>query len=144
MNTLPEILINKIMLYVSHPCADIIHDAIETDYNNVKFIRTQWKRYHSIVPYSIYVFSIAYANDFIIRCITSRTDDRKYEIKVAKLNILNKFQLFNINVHKMNHFTNLYLHFNRTLLNEEDEIELPDYDDFNIESDIESDYNDDV
>ena len=144
MAILNKNLIDKIMLYVSHPCADIIHDAIETDYDNSKFIRTQWKRSPSIVPYSICVFSIVRANDFKIRCITSRTDERKYEIKVVKLNILNKFKKFHIDVHKMNHFTNLYLHFNRKLLDVKDEIKLPDYDDFNIESDIESDYNDDV
>ena len=28
MNTLPEHLIDKIMLYVSHPCADLINNSI--------------------------------------------------------------------------------------------------------------------
>ena len=29
MNQLPEHLINKVMLYVSHPCADIMNDIID-------------------------------------------------------------------------------------------------------------------
>ena len=34
MNTLPENLINKIMLYVSHPCADLIKQAVKDEYES--------------------------------------------------------------------------------------------------------------
>ena len=34
MNTLPENLINKIMLYVSHPCADLIKQAVKDEHEN--------------------------------------------------------------------------------------------------------------
>ncbi len=34
MNTLPENLINKIMLYVSHPCADLIKQNVKEEYND--------------------------------------------------------------------------------------------------------------
>jgi hypothetical protein len=31
MSNLPEVLMTKIMLYVSHPCADMINNAITQD-----------------------------------------------------------------------------------------------------------------
>ena len=47
MNTLPETLINKIMLYESHPCADVIRNAIkQVDgiYKPGQMIKTTWTR----------------------------------------------------------------------------------------------------
>ena len=145
MNTLPEHLIDKIMLYVSHPCADMINNSISPPFEIPKFIRTDWKRSPPLVSYSHKFFPIVCANYFQIRCITSEEHERRYERKVVKRNILNKFK-FHIDDQPMNYFTFLYLHFNTTLINEKDEtdeIVLPDYDEYNIESDIESDYNDD-
>ena len=34
MNALPENLINKIMLYMSHPCADLIKQAVKDEHEN--------------------------------------------------------------------------------------------------------------
>ena len=137
MNTLPENLIDKIMLYVSHPCADIMRNSFHRvgSKSNIT-IRTQEKRSRITKLWSFNVFQL--------RVDTSEEHERRYERKVIKRYIYNKFKLFCINENKMNHFTCLYLHFNRILLDERDEIELPDYEEYNIESDIESDYNDDA
>ena len=43
MNTLPENLINKIMLYVSHPCADIMRTCLYDKFDGVLLLKTQRK-----------------------------------------------------------------------------------------------------
>ena len=43
MNTLPETLIHKIMLYVSHPCADIMRKCKRAQVENVIVLRTRSK-----------------------------------------------------------------------------------------------------
>ena len=41
MNTLPEHVINKIMLYVSHPCADIMRTCLYDKFDGVLLLTTQ-------------------------------------------------------------------------------------------------------
>ena len=41
MNTLPENLINKIMLYVSHPCADILRTCLCDRFDEVLMLKTE-------------------------------------------------------------------------------------------------------
>jgi hypothetical protein len=45
MSYLSEELINKIMLYVSHPCADMINNCKITRFDNVKIMKTRNNKY---------------------------------------------------------------------------------------------------
>jgi hypothetical protein len=44
MSVCSEDLINKIMLYVSHPCADMINNCKVTRFDNVNIMKTGNKR----------------------------------------------------------------------------------------------------
>ena len=79
MNTLPENLINKIMLYVSHPCADIIRNAIEQVdgiYEPLQMIYTTWKRIRNtkFTTQSIFVLGRTGTED----------NERRYESDVVE------------------------------------------------------------
>ena len=46
MNQLPENIINKILLYVSHPVADVIKDEIEDIDSDVSFASYYFTKYY--------------------------------------------------------------------------------------------------
>jgi hypothetical protein len=114
MSYLSEELINKIMLYVSHPCADMINTCKVTRFDNVKLMKTS----NNIIPNTKFQTS----SIFCIRDDTTNEDEQLYEADVVERNIYNKFQIRCITEYKlkqfkqMNYFICLYLHFNREII----------------------------
>ena len=85
MHTLPEILINKIMLYVSHPCADMLHNCKCERFEEGIMLNTQRKRIPNTKYHTMGFFSI--------RDDATEEDERRYESEVVERNIYNRFQL---------------------------------------------------
>ena len=111
MNTLPENLINKIMLYVSHPCADIIHGALRTREDGMKFIKTP-SRSEKRGSYSC-------GNVFVFKNETTKKQEDWYESEVVERHIQNKFKICFITatlVRKLKRENYLYLHFNKEII----------------------------
>jgi hypothetical protein len=82
MSNLSEELINKIMMYVPHPCADMIRDCITED-NDIKFYsRTKESNNPNIFKPIVFIFD----------CETSLFNEKRYESQVVERNILNKIQ----------------------------------------------------
>ena len=82
MNTLHENLINKIMLYVSHPCADIIRNALQPVdgvYEPLQMIQTKWKR----IPNTKFTTPSL----FILGRTGTEEKERRYESEVVERNI---------------------------------------------------------
>ena len=79
MNTLPEILINKIMLYVSHTCADMLHTCKCERFEEGILLKTQMKRIPNTKYHTMGLFSI--------RDDAAEEDERIYESEVAERNI---------------------------------------------------------
>ena len=117
MNTLPEHLISKIRLYTSHPCADIIRNALQPVdgvYEPLQMIQATWKR----IPNPKFT-----TPSLCILGITGTAqNERSYESEGVKLNIHNRFKLTCITedyleqLKTVNRVYRLYLHFNRELI----------------------------
>ena len=114
MNNLSGDLSNKIMLYVSHPCADIIHNSITTRFGNSKMLQTQTKCIPSIKYHTPSIL--------VVRDDTTEEDEIIYESEVVERNIHNTFNLKCItedtskHLKQMHHFTVVDLHCIRTLI----------------------------
>jgi hypothetical protein len=76
MSALSEELFNNIMLYVSHPCADMINNCKMTRFDNVKIMKTNIK----IVPNT----KIWTAGVFDISDDTSEKFEKQYELNVVE------------------------------------------------------------
>ena len=86
MNTLPEHLINKIMLYVSHPCADMLRNcSCERFEEDVIMLKTQRTR----TPNSKF-HTMGF---FVSRDDGTKEHERIYESEVVERNIINNFKL---------------------------------------------------
>jgi hypothetical protein len=59
MSVLSGELINKIMLYVSHPCDDMINNCKMTRFDNVKIMKTNIKIVPNTKIWTAGVFSIS-------------------------------------------------------------------------------------
>jgi predicted transcriptional regulator len=108
MSVFSEDLINKSMLYVSHPCADIIRNCKITRFAGVKIMETNNTHYNK--------------NVFCISDDTNEQFEKQSEAKVVERNIYNKFQIRCITEDKLKHlkqinyFIFLYLHFNKMII----------------------------
>ena len=119
MNTLPENLINKIMLYVSHPCADMIQSALEQR-----------------------------SSSFLLHDNNSLEDDEySYEFNVVQKHIYNRLQVSFISEDGILRLCPEYVHFNKSIINgiliqDEERLEIAriendeDYDRADSESDF--------
>ena len=87
MNTLPENLINKIMLYVSHPCADMIRDSITLLWETDNFIQTTRMRMNNNTNHC----TSGYFN--VSDDSTNKLTEDGYESEVVERNMFNKFQI---------------------------------------------------
>jgi hypothetical protein len=96
MSIFSEDLINKIMLYVSHPCADMINNLKITRFDNVKIIRTTNKQ----LPNTKFRAS----GIFCIMDDTSVKFEQQCESNVVEINIYNKFQIRRITDSKFKQF----------------------------------------
>ena len=76
MNTLPENLINNIMLYVSHPCADMLRNCKRSIFDNLIILRTRSKRLPNTKERT--------ASWFAIRDNTTEEAERSYESEVVE------------------------------------------------------------
>jgi hypothetical protein len=109
MSILNEDLNNKIMLYVSHPCADMVRNCKIIKFGGIKIMETNNTRYNK--------------NIFCINDNTDKKIEMLYEAKVVERNIYNKFQIKFITEDKLKHFKQinyyifLYLHFNKEIIN---------------------------
>jgi hypothetical protein len=54
---LSEELFNKIMVYVSHPCADMVNNCKMTRFDNVEIMKTSIKKY-LILKFGLVEFSV--------------------------------------------------------------------------------------
>ena len=87
MNTLPETMISKSMLYMSHPCADIIRNArqpVDGVYEPIQMIQARWKR----IPNTKFTTPSL----FILGRTGTEHNERRYESEVVET-IHHKFQL---------------------------------------------------
>jgi hypothetical protein len=96
MSYLSEELIDKIMLFVSHTCADIIRNCKVTRFDNVEMMNTSNK----IIPNTKFQTS----SIFCIRDDTTNKDEQRYESDVVERNIYNKCQIRCIIGYKLKQF----------------------------------------
>jgi hypothetical protein len=114
MSYLSEELINKIMLYVSHPCADMINNCKVTRFDNVKRMQTSTKQIPNTKCHTPSIFEL--------RDDTTNKVEQWYEADVVERTIYNKFQIRCITEYKLkqfkhiNYFILLHLHFNREII----------------------------
>jgi hypothetical protein len=107
MSNLSEELINKIMLYVSHPCADLIRNCITINDDG-----DERSNYNISNPPIACMFNVE----------TSLCYEKRYEREVVERNILNQVQQRYLvrkqleEFKQINHFLLLYLYFNRCYL----------------------------
>jgi hypothetical protein len=106
MSYLSEELINKIMLYVSHPCADMIHNAITQDEDSkYTFINTKNKTFTFIDDCDILPY---YGNP--------QYYEVESEFEVLRKHIYNKLQVWVISEDDILRLCPEYLHMNRKLI----------------------------
>jgi hypothetical protein len=106
MSNLPEVLMNKIMLYVSHPCADMMNNAITQDEDSKDtFINTNNKTFTFIDDYDILPH---YGNpQYYEAC---------YEFEVIRIHIYNKLRVGAITEDDILRLCPEYLHMNRKVI----------------------------
>jgi hypothetical protein len=106
MSALSEELINKIMLYVSHPCADMINNAITQDEDSKdKFKSTKYKTFKFIDDYDILPH---YGNPQYYEDV--------YEFEVIRIHIYNKLRVWAITEDDILRLCPEYLHMNRKVI----------------------------
>jgi hypothetical protein len=106
MSLFSEDLINKIMLYVSHPCADIINNAISKDEDSKDtFINTKNKTFIFINDY-----------DMLPHYGNPQYYEVEYEFEVIRTHIYNKLQVWAISEDDRLRLCPEYLHMNRKLI----------------------------
>jgi hypothetical protein len=106
MNTLSEELINKIMLYVSHPCADILNNAIEkVEDSEDRFINEKNKTFTFINDY-----------DILPHYDNPQYYEYDYEFEVVRRHIYNKLQVWAITEDDILRLCPEYLHMNRKII----------------------------
>jgi hypothetical protein len=94
------------MLYVSHPCADILKNAIEKDeYSEDRFIKIIYKTFTFINDYDILPY---YGNP--------QHYEYDYEYEVIRRHIYNKLQVWAISEDDILRLCPEYLHMNRSLI----------------------------
>jgi hypothetical protein len=95
------------MLYVSHPCADILKNAIEKDEDSEdRFINIKNKTFTFINDYDI----LPYYGD-------PQHYEINYEFDVIRNHIYNKLQVWAITEDDILRLCPEYLHMNRSLIN---------------------------
>ena len=109
MNTLPENLINKIMLYVSHPCADIMRSCLCDRFDGVLVLKTERKFIPKFQRHTMGFFSI--------KDNTTEEEEFSYELDVIRNHIYNKLQVWAINEDDVLRICPEYFHFNEFLIN---------------------------
>ena len=108
MNNLPENLINKIMLYVSHPCADMLRNCPCERFDEVIVLRTQ----RTFIPNS----NVHTMGFFSIKDNTTEEEEFSYEFDVIRNHVYNKLQVCAISEEDILRLCPEYLHFNEFLL----------------------------
>ena len=101
------------MLYVSHPCADIMRKCKRAQFDNFIQLRTRSER----LPNTKFRTKSLCA----IRDNTTEEDERSYESEVVERDLYNRFQLRCIKEDYLeqletNHFYRLYWHLNREFI----------------------------
>ena len=113
MNTLPEILINKIMLYVSrpsHPCADVMKTCLCDYVEDGLMLKTKRKFIPKLDCYTMGFFEIKYN--------TSEDDEHLCEYNVIQRHIYNKLKVCMISVADVLRLCPEYVRFNKSIINE--------------------------
>ena len=93
MNTLPQDLINKIMLYVSHPCAAIMYGALipREDVMTIIMTPARIERPNRHCGPNVFVF----------RGKTTKKEEYWYESDVVERHIHNNFQIRCLNTNRL-------------------------------------------
>ena len=126
MNTLPENLINKIMLYVSHPCADIMRTCLCDRFDDVLLLKTERR----CIP----ILNCYTRSWFEVRDNTSKGIEYSWEYNVIQNHIYNKLKVLAISETDVLRLCPEYVHFNKSIINEiliEDEESMENDDDYN-------------
>ena len=110
MNTLPENLINKIMLYVSHPCADIMRTCLYDKFDEVLMLKTQRK----FIP----KFQRHTMGFFEVRDNTTEEDEYSHEYNVFRNCIYYKLKVWAICEEDILMLCPEYAHFNKSLIHD--------------------------
>ena len=110
MAKLNKNLINKIMLYVSHPCADIIRSCEREDfYGLILILKTKTKYIHKFNHFTESCFKIK--ND------TSKDLEDSYEYDVISRHIYNKLKVCMISEADVLRLCPEYVHVNKKIIN---------------------------
>ena len=110
-------LINKIMLYVSHPCADIIKSCKCEYIEDVIVLRTQNKFIRCLDRFS--------SSTFVVKNKTSVDDELKYEEKVIESVVYNKLNVWCLIRENLLLLCPEYVHFNREIIDKIIHIDRP-------------------
>jgi hypothetical protein len=110
MSVLSEELINKIMLYVSHPCADMMNDAMKKDEDEDEdqtniIITTKDRNFITIHDY-----------DNLPNYGNPQYYEDEYEFEVIRKHIYNKLQVWAITEDDILRLCPEYLHMNRRFI----------------------------
>lgn len=110
MKTLSNNLINKIMLYVSHPCADIMRTCLYDKFDEVLMLKTQRK---FIPKFQRHTMSF-----FEIRDNTTEEDEYSHEYNVFRNCIYYKLKVWAICEEDILMLCPEYAHFNKSLIHD--------------------------
>ena len=102
-------LIDKIMLYVSHPCADVMRTCRCDNFDDVLVLKTKSKFIPSLDRFTMSFFSV--------RNNTSIADELSYECSVVESVIYNKLNVWCVTEDNILMLCPEYVHFNRNIIN---------------------------
>ena len=108
MNTLPEILINKIMLYVSHPCADSMRTCLCDKLDNVLLLKTERKFIPKFERYTMGFFEV--------RDNTTEEDEYSHGYTVIRNCIYVKLNVWAVSEEDILMLCPEYVHLNKSLM----------------------------
>jgi hypothetical protein len=112
MNTLSEELINKIMLYVSHPCADMMNDAMKQDEDEDE----DEDENHIVIKTKNKNFIVIHNYDSLPHYDNPQYYEMDYEFDVIRNHIYNKLQVWAINENDILRLCPEYLHMNKKII----------------------------